>query len=247
MSISEAQLNANRANAQSSCGPSSAEGKAKSSMNALKTGLTGQTVLLPTEDVTVYQAFLDSLFTQWAPATDEENRLTQTIADTEWRLARIAPLEAGIFAVGHLEQPDWFFAETDKQKREFLMNAKIQLLYEKPLKNLALQERRLRNQHKADSETLKQLQQERIEKQKRTEQAAIDERKAVFHRAVKIFDNCQKLRKDFDPPAFGFEFSFAEYRHYWDLQNAHYKLTEEYLDFHQVIADHRKAQIEPRA
>jgi len=41
------QLAANRANAQLSAGPTSSEGNAKISHNALKTGLTGRTVLLP--------------------------------------------------------------------------------------------------------------------------------------------------------------------------------------------------------
>jgi hypothetical protein len=50
-----AQIDANRANAQLSTGPSSPEGKAKSSHNALKTGLTGRTILLPTDDVAAYQ------------------------------------------------------------------------------------------------------------------------------------------------------------------------------------------------
>ena len=79
MSISDAQLHANRANAQHSTGPTSESGKAKASMNALKTGLTGQTVLLPTEEPVVYQAFVESLAALYAPATDQEHRLLQTI------------------------------------------------------------------------------------------------------------------------------------------------------------------------
>jgi hypothetical protein len=50
METSEASINANRANAQSSTGPTSATGKAKASLNALKTGPTGVTVLLPSDD-----------------------------------------------------------------------------------------------------------------------------------------------------------------------------------------------------
>ena len=48
--ISEKQLEANRRNAQRSTGPQSVEGKAKSSRNNLRHGLTGQISLLPTED-----------------------------------------------------------------------------------------------------------------------------------------------------------------------------------------------------
>jgi hypothetical protein len=86
------QLAANRANAQLSTGPTSSEGKAKISHNALKTGLTGRTVLLPTEDVAAYQAHIERIFKQFNPEDDEEKRLTQSLADTLWRLDRIPSL-----------------------------------------------------------------------------------------------------------------------------------------------------------
>src|SRR4051794_31675572 len=69
------QLAANRANAQLSTGPTSSEGKAKVSHNALKTGLTGRTVLLPTEDVAAYQAQVERIFKQFSPEDDKEKRL----------------------------------------------------------------------------------------------------------------------------------------------------------------------------
>ena len=45
-----AQIAANQKNSQLSTGPTSEAGKAKSSLNAVKSGLTGRTVLLPTDD-----------------------------------------------------------------------------------------------------------------------------------------------------------------------------------------------------
>ena len=47
---SERRLAANRANAQFSTGPTSPKGKAKSSLNAVKTGLCGRAVLLADEE-----------------------------------------------------------------------------------------------------------------------------------------------------------------------------------------------------
>ena len=56
--ISPARLAANRANAQRSTGPTSPTGKATSSKNALKTALTGRTVLLPEDDAERYERHL---------------------------------------------------------------------------------------------------------------------------------------------------------------------------------------------
>ncbi len=66
--ISDARLAANRANAQLSTGPNTAEGKAKSSLNAVKTGLTGRTVVLPTDDAQAYSQHVARHFARLAPA-----------------------------------------------------------------------------------------------------------------------------------------------------------------------------------
>ena len=81
----EKQLTANRTNAQLSTGPASSEGKTKISHNALKTGLTGRTVLLPSDDVTAYQSHVERIFKHHAPEGEDETRLTQSLADTLWR------------------------------------------------------------------------------------------------------------------------------------------------------------------
>jgi len=74
---------ANRADSHHSTGPKTEEGKAKSSLNAVKTGLIGRIVLLPTDDAKAYQLHLDRVFRKHAPTTDPETTLTQTIADSE--------------------------------------------------------------------------------------------------------------------------------------------------------------------
>ncbi len=235
--ISDAQLAANRQNAQKSTGAKTQTGKDKSKMNALRNALTGQTVLLPSDDAVAYQAFIDSIYQQWSPIDDQETRLTQLIADTEWRLHRVAALEANIFAVGRIEQPLEQFSES-----EGVLHAKLHLIYEKQLKNLALQERRLRNHHKADTTKLEQLQNDRLEKAKQAEQALMEEHKAIFERAVRIRNKCIQLKKPFNPADFGFEFSLEEYDHYWDRQHPYFEITGEYLDFHKVIEAYRNAK-----
>jgi len=154
---SQQQLEANRANAQLSTGPTSSDGKAKVSHNALKTGLTGRTVLLPTEDVAVYQAHNDRIFKQFSPETDEEKRLTQSIADTLWRLERIPSLEMGIYAIGRRELASQFADEQDETVRKAMIEAQIFLTYRRELSNLSLQEARLRRLYEKDTAELKCL------------------------------------------------------------------------------------------
>ena len=87
-SLSDAQLAANRANAQHSTGPTSAEGKATVCLNAVKTGLTGRTVLLPSEDAAPYQALLREYEKSLQPVGVEERALVQSM------LAEQAPTDA---------------------------------------------------------------------------------------------------------------------------------------------------------
>jgi hypothetical protein len=99
--ISEKQLEANRRNAQRSTGPRSIEGKAKSSRNNLRHGLTGQISLLPTEDREAHDAFCDELIESFNPETPIERQLAQSIAEDNWRLNRIRAIEDNMFALGH--------------------------------------------------------------------------------------------------------------------------------------------------
>ncbi|MBV9034055.1 MAG: hypothetical protein JO182_06140, partial [Acidobacteriaceae bacterium] len=89
---SERRLAANRANAQLSTGPRTDAGKAKSSLNAVKTGLTGRTVLLPNDEVAAYEAHIERFRKEFQPVGDQETHLVQSLADTQWRLDRIPNL-----------------------------------------------------------------------------------------------------------------------------------------------------------
>jgi hypothetical protein len=125
---SETQIQANRENALLSTGPKTGDGKATSSLNAVKTGLTGRTVLLPSDDVAAYESHVAGFFTQYQPEGDPEHRLVQSLADTEWRLLRIPSLESGIYALGRLELAAEFASEPDHTVRAALIEAKSSAL-----------------------------------------------------------------------------------------------------------------------
>jgi hypothetical protein len=192
------QITANRANAQLSTGPSSPEGKLKSSHNAIKTGLTGRTIVLPTDDVAAYEKFVDLMHRRHAPEDDYEKHLVQTIADTEWRLLRIPTLEAAFLALGRNElavcssESD---APIDPQTHALTLEAVIVRAYKKDFNNLHVQERRLRSQLEKHVAELKQLQEQR-------------EILAIPRRNEAVAAHLAATSKEpFDPAKFGFEFS----------------------------------------
>ncbi len=170
------QITANRENAQHSTGPTSPEGKATSSLNAVKTGLTGRTVLLPSDDAAAYEAHVSGFFARYQPASDEERNLVQSLADTDWRLNRIPSLEMGIFAVGRLEFAD-LFPQEDPDVRKHLIEAKIFIAYQRQLNNLSIQENRLRRHREKDTARLREIQ----EMRKCREKALLDKAACAVH------------------------------------------------------------------
>jgi hypothetical protein len=199
-SVSAARLLANRANAQLSAGPKSDEGKAKSCLNAIRTGLTGRTVLLPTDDAGAYQRHIEAYEREFRPVGKREHDLVQSIADTQWRLLRIPSLETGILALGHLEFSN-SLEEYDAGLRPGMIEVKTFLKYERQLRNLQLQEARLSRRREKEIAELHTLQLERRRKEdedrKNTEQAAASAKASAGSGLL-------------DPQRNGFEFSTRE-------------------------------------
>jgi len=79
-----AQIAANQANSQHSTGPKSETGKAASSMNRYKFGLTGRFRVHPGEDQAEYDALLDALKEEHNPATPTEQLLVTKMAEHHW-------------------------------------------------------------------------------------------------------------------------------------------------------------------
>ncbi len=158
--ISPAQLAANRANAQLSTGPRTAAGLARSSQNAVKSALTGRTVLLPTDDVEEYARFLAGFQNDFKPSGQVECELVQVIVDCFWRQRRIQALEFALYAHGH-EQFEDAFNDLPEAHRYNRIVLQTHMTYEKQFRNFQIQEARLdRKRAKAMAE-LERLQAER--------------------------------------------------------------------------------------
>jgi hypothetical protein len=93
------RIEINRANSQHSTGPKTEAGKKQSSLNALRHGLTGQILVMPTEDLQAYQSHLNSFTDEYDPQGATESHLVQALADASWRLNRVAALETNLLSI----------------------------------------------------------------------------------------------------------------------------------------------------
>jgi hypothetical protein len=153
--ISDAQLAANRANAQLSTGPSAASLK-KTSLNALKTGLTGRQVLLPADDAAMYEAMVRDYQNHFLPVGPEEIALVQSIVDVRWRLDRFPGLESALLDLGRQTM-----LETEPKLAGNpgpALEIQIRSHYEKKFRNLELQENRLVRRRERETKELRDLQ-----------------------------------------------------------------------------------------
>src|ERR1700687_3435950 len=96
----------NRANAQHSTGPRTEAGKQRSKLNALRHGLTGQTVVLPTEDHSAYQRHSQAFLDEYRPKGATETQLVQSLLDTSWQLNRASAVETNLYSLGIAEMED---------------------------------------------------------------------------------------------------------------------------------------------
>lgn len=203
--ISAARLAANRENAQKSCGPTSPEGKAKSCLNAVKSGLTGKHLLfLNPEERGEYVLHVDSYETEFQPVGPEERSLVQSIADIRWRLNQIPGLELAILATGSLkfieDDPGYAAPEADTARE-----LEVRRRHEKELRNLNLQENRLARRREREAAELERRQTARRAKE---EDALAEAAKA----ALLAHHRKQPLAQ---VPGLGFVFSQQRFTAFW--------------------------------
>ena len=86
-----------RINGAKSRGPVTEAGRRRSSQNALKHGLTAQTILLPSEDPDEFHQLLASYIRQFQPDGPVELDLVHDMVAAKWRLQRLALIETQLF------------------------------------------------------------------------------------------------------------------------------------------------------
>ena len=90
------QIEANRRNALQSTGPTSLNGKHVARRNALRHGLTAETVIEPLENPEEYRVFEAAIVAEYMPQTPVERELVHRLASLFWRMRRATSIETGL-------------------------------------------------------------------------------------------------------------------------------------------------------
>ena len=192
------QYAANRLNAEKSHGPTSPQGRARSSINALRHGLTARVVVLPSEDMDAYRAFSKEIVDSLDPQTPVERQFAHTVADNQWRINRIRSIEDGMLGMGHFEDAGNFDAD-NPEIHSAMTAARAFREDSKAFVNLSIYEQRL---HRSMKEALRQLKELQAERRER--------RKAELDDAIRLLKTQQMKGLPFNPTEFGFVYSTAE-------------------------------------
>jgi hypothetical protein len=94
---SEAQVLANRLNAQKSTGPRTTEGKAAVSQNAVKHGLSARLDVIKGEDQAEFDLHREAMLGELAPVGSMESMLAERVVSLSWRLKRVERIQNEVF------------------------------------------------------------------------------------------------------------------------------------------------------
>src|SRR5215472_4266481 len=101
------QIDSNRRNARKSTGPITEEGKQRSRCNAVRHGLSAETVIGALEDAEDYEAFQATIIADYDAQSAVERELVLRLASLIWRLRRATTIETGLFEVQAKQQREF--------------------------------------------------------------------------------------------------------------------------------------------
>jgi hypothetical protein len=204
--ISDKQLEANRRNALLSSGPKTKEGRQRSSLNALRHGLTGQVTAMTDEDRAALDQFSQPLIQDLAPQGAMELQLAQRIAADSWRLNRASAIEDNLLALGLYENSGRLCPGND-QLDAALTTARVFTNESKQLQLLTLYEQRLNRNLQKNLALLQSLQAARKAR-----------RETEMKEAASLLQVSEMRGLEYQPAKDGFVFSTDEIRKSIDRQ-----------------------------
>jgi hypothetical protein len=120
---SQAQMDANRRNAQKSTGPTTPEGRAAVRHNALKHGLTAEVLIPSMEEQPEFDRLCDAFETEYLPVGPTEESLLENLVAAKWRLGLARKAETGFFMKRSLD-----LEHESQDYRELPANGRLALI-----------------------------------------------------------------------------------------------------------------------
>ena len=170
----EKQRAASRANGAKSKGPVSVEGRARSSRNSIRHGLSSKIVVLPHENRSAFEDLRDSYMDDFQPANQSQHDLVETMVAARWRLNRLVETEAKIFEMEMLRHDD----DIEKEFENTIQVEKVAWVFDhianhsKSLQLLIRYEGSLNRSYERAYKQLKEMQKDRPPQQNEPEPAA---------------------------------------------------------------------------
>src|SRR4051812_41032982 len=93
------KIEATRRNARHSTGPITEDGKQRSRQNAVRHGLTAETVISALENADDYQAFEAAIIADYDAQSAVERELVLRLAGLLWRIRRATTMETGLLEI----------------------------------------------------------------------------------------------------------------------------------------------------
>ena len=154
---SQAQIDANRLNSQNSTGPTSPEGKAASSLNALKSGIHAESHIIRGEDPEALDALTAAFLLHHRPADPNQLALVDTLIAAEWAQRRLRRIEAELWAY-QIECLDKNLTHAEWNDLSIQHNAPVGHSYQNALEAFSRLQRRIEYTNRMYLRTLKALQ-----------------------------------------------------------------------------------------
>src|SRR5712691_2184186 len=153
----DAQINANRLNSQKSTGPISPEGKARSSLNALKSGIDACSHIIPGEDQAELEALTADFLLHFHPSDPNQLALVDTLISAEWTQRRLRRIEARLWNYQG-ECRDKNLSHADSIAASIQHNSTLGHAYQNALDPFTRIQRRIDSTNRLYLRTLKTLQ-----------------------------------------------------------------------------------------
>jgi hypothetical protein len=202
--ISDKQLEANRENAQKSTGPKTEAGKKRSSLNAIRHGLTGQVLVLPDQDLAAFNLLCEKTMAELQIMGEHETQIAKAYCMSLWNVQKAMAIQESLLTLGIMEDVAGNLDIDDPQAHNAVSYAKTFRQESEVFTRISLYTQRLINQSNALRKQLEDVQTQRFNIARQEVKDAITSYKFK-----------QMMGETFNPAEFGFVCSLDQIRQ-WD-------------------------------